>query len=98
VIVDVECIPHPLGRDGQPYAHVDAAIAVAQASGLRHEVHAFGTTVEGPPDRLWALVREMHEASLASGAAQVVTVVKVAQHADGVAQPTIDGLTGKFRP
>ncbi|MGQ3053944.1 MAG: thiamine-binding protein [Roseateles sp.] len=31
------------------YKHVDAAMAVIQASGLRCEVHALGTVVEGPP-------------------------------------------------
>jgi len=96
VIVDIECIPNPLGTDVSRYAFVEAAIAVAQASGVRYEVHAMGTTLEGPPDVLWPLVRRMHEACLEAGAASVVTVVKVAQ-AGGDEQPTIDGLTGTFR-
>jgi uncharacterized protein YqgV (UPF0045/DUF77 family) len=97
VIVDIEVIPQPLGRPGAQYEHVEAAIALAQGSGLRFEVNALGTTIEGPPDAVWPLLRRMHEACLASGAEHVITVLKVAQHADAVAQPTIDSLTGKFR-
>jgi uncharacterized protein YqgV (UPF0045/DUF77 family) len=96
VIVDVEVLPQPPGDDANPYAHVEAAIEVARASGLRHEVNALGTTVEGPADEVWPLVRRMHEACLTSGARSVVTVLKVAEAA-GEQQPTIDGLTAKFR-
>jgi uncharacterized protein (TIGR00106 family) len=97
VIVDIECIPQPLGTASAKYAHVEAAIAVAQQSGLRYEVNAMGTTIEGPPDEVWPVVRRMHEACLAAGADQVITIVKVAETADVARQPTIDDLTGKFR-
>jgi uncharacterized protein YqgV (UPF0045/DUF77 family) len=97
VIVDIEVIPQPLGTAENQYAHVEAAIALAQASGLHYEVNALGTTLEGPADDVWPLVRRMHDACLASGAQHVITVCKFAEHADVQAQPTIDGLTGKFR-
>ena len=97
VIVDIEVVPQPLGTDANRYAHVEAAIALAQESGLHAEVNALGTTIEGPPDALWPLVRAMHESCLASGAEHVITIVKFAEHADPGDQPTIDGLTGKFR-
>jgi uncharacterized protein YqgV (UPF0045/DUF77 family) len=97
VIVDIEVVPQPLGTEANRYAHVEAAIALAQESGLHAEVNALGTTIEGSPDALWPLVRAMHESCLASGAQHVVTIVKLAEHADPGDQPTIDGLTGKFR-
>jgi uncharacterized protein YqgV (UPF0045/DUF77 family) len=97
VIVDIEVLPQPLGTEADRYKHVEAAIAIAQAAGVHYEVNALGTTLEGAPDQLWPLVRAMHEATLAAGAESVVTVVKFAQHADAGSQPTIDGLTGKFR-
>jgi uncharacterized protein YqgV (UPF0045/DUF77 family) len=97
VIVDIEVLPQPLGAEEAPYAHVEAAIARARASGLHHEVNALGTTIEGPPDDVWPLLRAMHESCLASGATQLVTVVKIAQHADDATGPTMDQLTGKFR-
>jgi uncharacterized protein YqgV (UPF0045/DUF77 family) len=97
VIVDIEVVPQPLGTDDDTYAHVEAAIALAQSSGLHYEVNALGTTIEGPPDTVWPLLRQMHEACLRSGAEHVITVCKLAEHADVASQPTIDDLTGKFR-
>jgi uncharacterized protein YqgV (UPF0045/DUF77 family) len=97
MIVDIEVVPQPLGIADDTYAHVEAAIALAQASGLRYEVNALGTTIEGPPEAVWPLLRAMHESCLTSGAEHVITVCKIAEHADERAQPTIDGLTKKFR-
>lgn len=97
MIADIECIPQPLGTDASKYAHVEAAIAVARESGLRYEVNAMSTSIEGPPDEVWALLRRMHEATLAAGAQHVITIVKLGEDADAASQPTIDGLTGKFR-
>jgi uncharacterized protein YqgV (UPF0045/DUF77 family) len=97
VIVDIEVIPQPLGTAGDTYAHVEAAIALAQESGLHYEVNALGSTIEGDPDALWPLLRRMHEATLASGAEHVITILKVAEHAAADGAPTIASLTGKFR-
>ena len=96
MIAEIQCLPQPLGTSDDRYAHVDAAIAVIEASGVAYEVGALGTTVEGPPDKVWPLLRAVHEATLAAGATAEVTVIKVAEAA-GTDQPTIAGLTGKFR-
>jgi uncharacterized protein (TIGR00106 family) len=97
VIVEIECLANPLGTEDNPYAHVEAAIKVIQDSGLKYEVGALGSTVEGEPDELWALMRKVHEACLAAGAKSLVSVIKVEQARTGQPQPTISGLTGKFR-
>jgi uncharacterized protein YqgV (UPF0045/DUF77 family) len=94
MIVEIECIAQPLGTAEQPYAHVDAAIGVIAGSGLRYEVEALGTTVEGEPDELWPLLRRVHEACLEAGADSVVSVVKVAQSRRPV---SVDDLTGGWR-
>lgn len=97
MIVEIQCIAQPPGTAEQPYAHIDAAIAVIEASGLRYEVEALGTTVEGEPDELWPLLRRVHEATLTAGAERVLSVVKIGQSGSGGGQPTMDSLTGKFR-
>jgi len=95
MIVEIECLPDPPGTAANRYAHVEAAIAVIQQSGLNYQVSALGTTFEGPPDRVWPLMRAVHEACLAAGAGSVVSVIKVAQSAgEG---PTIGDLTAKFQ-
>jgi uncharacterized protein YqgV (UPF0045/DUF77 family) len=97
VIVDIEVIPQPLGTLDNRYAYVEAAIALAQESGLHYEVNALGSTIEGPADEVWPLARRMHDACLLAGADSVITVCKFAEHADKSDEPTIDGLTRKFR-
>jgi uncharacterized protein YqgV (UPF0045/DUF77 family) len=97
VIVEIQCLASPAGTPQDPYRHIEAAIAVIQQSGLRYEVGALGTTIEGEPDAVWAVARAAHEACLASGALGLVSVLKVEQAAPGRAAPTIASLTGKFR-
>ncbi len=96
MIVEVECLPTPPGTEASPYAHVEAAIAIIQESGLAYEVSALGTTFEGDPDEVWPAVRAVHEACLRAGAKSVVTIIKAFQSAaeDG---PTMSSLTSKFR-
>jgi uncharacterized protein YqgV (UPF0045/DUF77 family) len=96
MIIEIECLPTPPGTDENPYAHVEAAIAVIQQSGLKYEVSALGTTVEGEPESVWAVVREVHEACLEAGARSVVSIIKAFQ-SSRVDGPTMDSLTGKFR-
>ena len=96
MIVELQCLPNPAGTSNEPYKHIDAAITVIQRAGLGYEIGALGTTVEGKPDELWALMRKVHEACLRAGAEALVTVIKVEQAAIGDG-PTIASLTGKFR-
>ncbi len=79
------------------YKHIEAAIAVIEKSGLVYEVGALGTTVEGEPDRIWALARSVHEAALASGADSCVSIIKVAESRSENDAATIDSLVRKFR-
>jgi uncharacterized protein YqgV (UPF0045/DUF77 family) len=97
MIAEIQCLPNPTGNADNKYAHIEPAIAVIESCGLTYEVDALGTTVEGTPDEVWALLRAVHEASLSSGAESAVTVIKVADSAPGREASTIESLTGKFR-
>ncbi|WP_235565017.1 thiamine-binding protein [Modestobacter sp. Leaf380] len=92
VIAEIQVAPSPPGTPEDPHAHVEAAIAVIQASGLRSEVGALGTTLEGTADEVWATLRAAHEAMLAAGATGGISHVKIAQ-----VSRTMDSLTSKFR-
>ena len=96
MIAEIQVLPRPAGTDAVPYANVHAAIAVLADSGLHHEVGALGTTLEGPPDAVWAALRAAHEATLVAGADFVSSVVKLAQGVDD-AGPTMVGLTDRYR-
>jgi uncharacterized protein YqgV (UPF0045/DUF77 family) len=92
VIAEIQVAPSPPGTAEDPHAHVEAAIAVIAASGLRYEVGALGTTVEGEDDAVWATLRAAHEAMIAAGAAAGISHVKIAS-----VNRTMDSLTHKFR-
>lgn len=96
MIAEIQVLPSPPGDGHARFAHVDAAIAAIVESGLPHEVGALGTTVEGEPDAVWALLRRVHEACLAAGADSAVTVVKVAE-GRGEAGLSVAELTGPWR-
>ena len=92
MIAEIQVAPSPPGTDDDPHAYVEAAIAVLQASGLRYEVGALGTTVEGDDDAVWTTLRAAHDAMLAAGAAGGISHIKIAS-----VNRTMDSLTHKFR-
>ena len=92
VLAEIQVAPSPPGTAEDPHAYVEAAIAVIAASGLRHEVGALGTTLEGDADTVWATLRAAHEAMLAAGASSGISHVKIA-----TVGRTMDSLTRKFR-
>ncbi len=96
MIAEIQVIPRPAGTADDRYKHVDAAIAVIQASGLKYEVHGMGTVIEGPPEKVWTLLQAVHQATLESGSERTLSIIKVS----GAAQPggpTVDDLVRKFR-
>ena len=95
MIVELQVLPSPSGTADVPSAHVEAAIAVSTAAGVRYAVGPVGPSVAGEPDEGWAVVRRAHEATLEAGADGVVSVIKVAQRVDRAT--TMASLTDKFR-
>mmetsp|Transcript_84160 Transcript_84160/g.160781 ORF Transcript_84160/g.160781 Transcript_84160/m.160781 type:complete len:134 (+) Transcript_84160:61-462(+) len=77
MIADIQVIPTPGGTPEREFQHVEAAIEVIAKSGLQHEVHALGTTLEGPDDKVWETVRKAFNACLESGATKELMVLKL---------------------
>ncbi len=97
VIAEIQVLPRPTGTASDRYKHVDAAIAVIQASGLRYEVHALGTVIEGPAEKIWPLLQAIHQATLEAGAERTMSVIKVSSSAQA-GGPKVEDLVRKFRP
>lgn len=95
MIIEFHVSPNPPGEASQ-YEHVEAAIGEVQKSGLQHEVGALGTTFEGTPDEVWALLRKAHEATLVSGANSCITEVRIFQR-NGDDAPLMSKLVAPFR-
>ena len=96
MIAEIQVIPRPAGTASDRYKHVDAAIAVIQASGLHYEVHGMGTVIEGPPQKIWPLLQAVHQATLDAGAERTLSIIKVSGAAEP-GGPRIDDLVRKFR-
>jgi uncharacterized protein YqgV (UPF0045/DUF77 family) len=92
VIAEIQVAPSPPGTAQNPHGYVEAAIDVIAGSGLRYEVGALGTTLEGEADVVWDTLRTAHEAMLAAGANGGISHVKIAS-----VPRTMDSLTHKFR-
>ncbi len=96
MIAEIQVVPRPMGTADDRYKHVDAAIAVIQASGLKYEVNGMGTVVEGPPDKVWPLLQAVHQATLEAGAERTLSIIKVSSSA-AAGGPRVEDLVRKFR-
>jgi uncharacterized protein (TIGR00106 family) len=73
----------PVGTDEPSYSSfVTAALEACAAKGVRHEVGAMSTVLEGDLDAILACARQMHHAVLRSGAQRVVTHLTLEERTD----------------
>ena len=95
MLAEIQVIPRPPGTGTNEYEYVEAAIDLIQKSGLPHEVGALGTSIEGPSDEVWDLLRRVIEISVESGAESVLAQIKIGYFPGE--EKSIVGLTSKFR-
>jgi uncharacterized protein YqgV (UPF0045/DUF77 family) len=98
MIVEIQVLPSPAGTPEGRWEHVEAALNLIERCGLPYEVGPMGTCIEGEPDQLWPLVRQVHEATLASGADGVISVVKISESRLVERRTTMQQLVGPWRP
>lgn len=92
-LLSIQIIPKtPNGEDVIPY--VDRAIEVIQASGVKHQVNALETTMEGELSELLEIVRQMNEAVYEFGSPSIISQIKILYGPGGV---SMDKLTEKYR-
>ena len=91
-VCDITVVP-----EGVPdsYAAVDAVIGVIAASGLKYEVGAMSTAVEGDLDALFSLARAAHQGAFEAGATAVLTTLRI--HDSLTREPTIEDKVSKHR-
>ncbi|GHB27164.1 MTH1187 family thiamine-binding protein [Salinicola rhizosphaerae] len=80
VIVDLCVVPLGVGVSVSRY--VAECQRVIEASGLTHEMHAYGTNIEGPWDDVMAVVKACHESVHAMGAPRITTTLKMGTRTD----------------
>ena len=73
----------PVGTDQPSYStFVGAALRACAVPGLRHEVGAMSTVLEGDVETILACTRQMHRAVLQAGAERVVTHLAIEERTD----------------
>lgn len=80
VIVDLCVVPVGVGTSVSRY--VAACQEVLQAAGLSHQMHAYGTNIEGDWDDVFAAVKRCHEVVHALGAPRITTTLKAGTRID----------------
>jgi len=67
----------PLAQDRHPYEWVDVAIAVIQASGVKHEIGPFTTVLEGTYTEVMDLIHQVNEKLSQMGCAEWITGLQI---------------------
>jgi len=67
----------PLDKGGEGLSrYVAQSLKIIEESGLDYEIHAMGTLIEGPADKVFEVIRKCHD-NLAAQCDRVVTNVKI---------------------
>ncbi|MGB7328337.1 MAG: MTH1187 family thiamine-binding protein [Rubripirellula sp.] len=80
VIVDLCVVPIGVGVSVSKY--VSECQKVLQEAGLKHQLHAYGTNIEGDWDEVFAAIKSCHERVHAIGAPRITTSIKVGTRTD----------------
>ena len=80
VMMDLCVVPIGVGVSLSEY--IVECERVLKAAGLKTELHAYGTNVEGEWDEVFAAVKACHEAVHAKGAPRITTTIKVGTRVD----------------
>ena len=80
VIVDLSVVPLGVGLSLSPY--IAACQKVLAEAGLKTELHAYGTNIEGEWDAVMSAIRRCHETLHTMGAPRINTVMKLGTRVD----------------
>lgn len=80
VIVDLCVIP--LGVGVSVSEHVAACQQVLEQAGLAHQMHAYGTNIEGEWDEVMAAVKRCHDVVHRMGAPRISSTLRVGTRTD----------------
>lgn len=80
VIIDLCVIPLGVGLSVSKY--VAACHKIISDAGLKSELHAYGTNIEGEWDAVFDVVKKCHEKIHAMGAPRITTTIKAGTRTD----------------
>ena len=80
VIIDLCVVPIGIGVSLSPY--VAACEKILSEAGLKTQLHANGTNIEGEWDEVFAAIKRCHEVIHESGAPRITTIIKLGTRID----------------
>ena len=80
VIIDLCVVPLGVGLSVSKY--VAACHKIISDAGLKSELHAYGTNIEGEWDAVFDVVKKCHEKIHAMGAPRITTTIKAGTRTD----------------
>ena len=80
VNIDLCLIPLGVGISLSPY--IAECQRILKKAGLSHELHAYGTNIEGEWDAVFAAVKTCHEKIHGMGAPRITSTLKVGTRTD----------------
>ena len=72
----------PLGVGVSVSGYVAACERILKEAGLKTQLHAYGTNIEGEWDAIFAAIKRCHETVHAMGAPRISTVIKLGTRVD----------------
>lgn len=80
VIVDLCVVPLGVGVSVSEY--VTECEKILKQAGLKTQLHAYGTNIEGPWDEVFEAIRKCHEQIHMLGAPRITTTIKLGTRID----------------
>ncbi|WP_210395380.1 MTH1187 family thiamine-binding protein [Motiliproteus sediminis] len=80
VMIDLCVVPLGVGLSVSEY--VAACQRILDEAGLSHQMHAYGTNVEGEWDAVFAAVKRCHQEVHAMGAPRITTSMRIGTRTD----------------
>ncbi|NLO89278.1 MAG: MTH1187 family thiamine-binding protein [Clostridia bacterium] len=88
-VCEITIIPLGTGSPSVSSYVADCHRVLQKTEGIKYQLTAMGTIIEGDLDRLMEVVRRLHEVPFQAGAQRVTTVVRIDDRRDK--EITIDG-------
>ena len=98
VMVDVGLVPLGVGVSVSPY--IAACQRIFEEAGLSHQLHPYGTVVEGEWSAVFGAIERCHEAVHGMGAPRITTTLKVGTRTDRsqTMADKVASVTAKLQP
>ena len=85
----------PVVQDKHPYEWVDEAIAIIEQSGIKYEVGAFATVMEGKYDEVMKVINDVNEYLYSRSCNEWISHLQIQIRSNG--DMTADEKTEKFK-